>query len=89
LHHAGGLGILYQLTPHVALGLDVRFILPRFLSWNIDRAAQIRSLPLQTPRTVVLAPTIELVFHIGRTKERSDPREYTERPRPAPGVASR
>ncbi len=84
LHHAAGLGLLYQLTPHVAVGLDVRFIFPRYLSWIVDRGAQIRSLPLQTPRTVILAPTVEVIFHIGRTKERQDPREYSGR-LPAPG----
>ncbi|MEZ4267435.1 MAG: hypothetical protein R3F39_13735 [Myxococcota bacterium] len=77
LHHAGGLGLLYQITPHVAVGLDVRFIFPRYLTWIVDRGEQIRSLPLRTPRTVVLAPTLEFIFHIGRTKERSDPREYS------------
>jgi hypothetical protein len=79
LHHAAGLGLLYQLTPHVAVGLDIRFIFPRYLSWIVDRGERIRSLPLETPRTVVLAPTLELIFHIGRTKERQDPREYSDR----------
>lgn len=86
LYHSAGLGLLYQLTPHVAVGLDFRFIFPRYLSWIVDRGETIRSLPLQTPRTVILAPTLELIFHIGPTKERQDPREYSDGS-PSPGLS--
>ncbi|MCB9729821.1 MAG: hypothetical protein H6744_15280 [Deltaproteobacteria bacterium] len=79
LHQAAGVGMLYQLSPHVAVGMDLRFIFPQYLSWIVDRGEGIRSLTEKTPRTVIFAPTVELVFHLGRAKERADPGEYSVR----------
>lgn len=59
-----GLGFAYQVADSVSLGLDVKIALPQYSSyiWNYDD--DLRADASETPSTMVVMPTLQVVFHL-------------------------
>ena len=55
-----GLGGTYELSHRVHLGLDLKFVLPRYSSWIFDRDDDITFEPEETPSTLVIAPSLTI-----------------------------
>jgi len=59
-----GLGFDYAVGERVSLGLDVKFALPQYGDYLVDWDDDIRATPTETPSTLVVIPTAQIVFHL-------------------------
>lgn len=59
-----GLNAEYQVGERVGLALDVKFALPQYGSYIFNYDDDIRSTAVSTPSTLVVMPTLQVVFHL-------------------------
>jgi len=57
-----GLGVSYDLSERVRIGLDLRFVLPQYSSFLVDWDDDIRATPSKTPSTIVTIPSLQFAF---------------------------
>ncbi|MGM0574604.1 MAG: hypothetical protein ACQEXJ_02550 [Myxococcota bacterium] len=65
VHYSVGLGVDHAVHRWISVGMDLAVILPRYLTWIVDFGDGLRSLPEESPRAVVFAPTIHATVHFG------------------------
>ena len=63
-HVSFGLNGEYQIGERVGLALDLKFILPQYSTYIFDWDDDIRFDPASTPSTLVVMPTLQVVFHL-------------------------
>jgi len=56
-----GLGVTYDLSARVRIGLDFRCLLPQYSRFMIDWDDDINGHPTETPSTFVFLPTLQIV----------------------------
>jgi len=54
----------YQVGERVGLALDVKFVLPQYQTYIFDQNDDIRFDAASTPSTLVVMPTLQVVFHL-------------------------
>lgn len=62
--HAFGTSFSYMVGKRVSVGLDLRFVLPQYVTWIVNFDKGFRHFPDETPSTLVFAPTILFNFHL-------------------------
>lgn len=55
-----GLGVTYELSPKIHLGLDLKFAMPQYSTWIYDYDDDETYEPTSTPSTLVIAPALTL-----------------------------
>jgi hypothetical protein len=61
IHYDTGLSFHWMVARVVSLGLDVRFLFPRYLTWIVNFDDDVQSLPKETPSTTVVLTTLQLM----------------------------
>ena len=56
-----GLGATYQFSERIRLGFDVRFTMPFYSNFMWDNDDDIDFEPVETPSTLIVTPTVQLV----------------------------
>lgn len=54
----------YQIGERVGLALDLKFVLPQYGSFVFNYDKDYRADPASTPSTLVVMPTLQVVFHL-------------------------
>ena len=62
--HTAGVGVGVAVAEWFSFDFDLRFIFPRYLTWAVDWDDNLRSLPKDTPFTVIIAPTLQFTFRV-------------------------
>lgn len=62
-HFTLGAGFDYAVAEFLSVGLDMHFILPRWESWIVNFDNDVRSKPVDTPMTLIVAPLVHAKFH--------------------------
>lgn len=63
IHYDSGASFHWMVTRVVSLGLDLRLLFPRYLTWIVNFEDNVRSLPTETPSTTVFLTTFQLMLH--------------------------
>ena len=58
-----GAGFDYAVLDFLSVGLDMHFVMPRWQSWIVNFDNGVRSTPIETPMTLVIAPLVHAKFH--------------------------
>jgi len=56
-----GLGVTYDLSARVRIGLDARFVMPMYSTFMIDWDDDVDADPASTPSTLVVMPSLQIV----------------------------
>ncbi|TNF35012.1 MAG: hypothetical protein EP329_06670 [Deltaproteobacteria bacterium] len=59
-----GVDFEYQVGERVGLAIDCKFVLPQYTTFIVDYDDDIRVDPAETPSSLVVVPTIQLIFHL-------------------------
>jgi len=59
-----GIDFEYQVGENVGIAIDLKFVLPQYGEFIIDYDDDVRVDPSETPDTLVILPTVQLVFHL-------------------------